>query len=59
MARITQPQARYERDILINLMLYCGEHLKLNNAQIGRIFRRGREDVGRIIDKSKPKPRTR
>lgn len=46
------------RDIMINLMIYCSEMLCLNNAEIGLIFRRDRANVKRIIDKHKPKSRT-
>lgn len=49
----------YLRDILVEMMLYCHGHLGLNNADIGRIFRRDRATVKRIIDKARPKRATK
>lgn len=49
----------YKRDILIQLILYCKDHLGLDNSQIGDIFRRDRSDIKRIIDKNKPKAATK
>lgn len=46
------------RDIMIQLMLYCHRVLHLNNAEIGLIFRRDRANVKRIIDKHKAVRRT-
>lgn len=48
-------EAEYIRDIVVKLSLYCHEHLGLNNADIGRVFRRDRSDIKRMIDKNKPK----
>lgn len=53
--KATSVDKTYERDILVQLMMYCAKELKLNNAQTGRIFRRDRADVKRIIDNNRPK----
>lgn len=46
---------KYLRKVVIELVLYCHSHLGLNNSDIGRVFRRDRSDIKRMIDKSKPK----
>lgn len=46
------------RDIMIELMGYCRYNLRLNNAEIGLIFRRDRANVKRIIDKASSVRRT-
>lgn len=43
---------------MIELMGYCRYNLRLNNAEIGLIFRRDRANVKRIIDKASSVRRT-